>query len=141
MNSIDTGLLDNWLALWNGDYILAYRLVTNDFTVHAALLDGGDGSALNGPTGLVGWITKTRAAFPDLRFTVEVGPIADGDHVALRWVATGTYDGGFPGATARPGTPVRFTGTDFLRMAGDRIAEYWLNSDTHLLVTQLGVRP
>jgi predicted ester cyclase len=130
-------LLDDWLALWNGDYGVADRALAADFTVHAALLDGG--SELHGRDAMVGWIEQTRAAFAELEFRIEVGPIAGGDHVALRWVATGTYGGGFAGATAAAGTPVRFTGTDILRVSGGELAEYWVNSDVHVLLTQLGV--
>ncbi|MBO4162267.1 ester cyclase [Micromonospora antibiotica] len=129
----------DWVQLWNGDYALAEHLIAPDVRVRAALLDGGDGSAVHGPAGMVDLIGQIRGAFPDLRFTVEVGPIIDGSHVVVRWVADGTYGGGFPGATAAPGTTVRFTGTDTLRTRHGLITDYWLNADTLLLTTQLGV--
>ncbi|MEU0546425.1 ester cyclase [Micromonospora sp. NPDC005979] len=128
-----------WVQLWNGDYTLAERIISPDVRVRAALLDGGDGSAVKGPRGMADLVGQIRSAFPDLHFTVEVGPIIDGDHVVVRWVANGTYGGGFPGATAAPGTPVRFTGTDTLRIRRGLITDYWLNADTLLLVTQLKV--
>ncbi|MFI5928381.1 ester cyclase [Micromonospora sp. NPDC051543] len=128
-----------WVQLWNGDYTLAERIISPDVRVRAALLDGGDGSAVKGPHGMADLVGQIRSAFPDLHFTVEVGPIIDGDHVVVRWVANGTYGGGFPGATAAPGTPVRFTGTDTLRIRRGLITDYWLNADTLLLVTQLKV--
>src|SRR5688500_220402 len=56
-----------WLQLWNGDYRLAERIVSPDVRVHAALLDGGDGSAVKGPAGMVDLIKQIRSAFPDLR--------------------------------------------------------------------------
>jgi predicted ester cyclase len=132
-------LFYDWLALWNGDYTRADEAIAADFTVHAALMDGGDGSAVRGPDGLVEWIKQTRAAFSELVFSVEVGPIADDDYLAVRWLATGVYGGGFPGATAPVGTPIRFTGTDTLRFRQAKIAEYWVNSDVHVLLNQLGV--
>jgi len=132
-------LTRDWVLLWNGDYRLADRLISPDLRVHAALLGGGDGSAITGPAGLVGMITQIRASFTDLRFTVQVGPIIDGDHVVVRWTATGTYSGGFPGATAPVGTHITFDGTDLLRVERGQIAEYWLNADTLGLVTQLAV--
>ncbi len=61
------------------------------------------------------------------------------DHIALRWIAEGTYGGGFPGATAPIGTPVAFTGTDLLRVEDGRFVEYWVNSDIHVLLRQLRV--
>lgn len=132
-------LTRDWVRLWNGDYALAERVIAPEIRVRAALLDGGDGSAVKGPAGVVHLIGQIRAAFPDLRFVVEVGPIIDGDHVVVRWIAKGTYGGGFPGATAAPGTKVRFTGTDTLRVRRGLITDYWLNADTLLLVTQLKV--
>ncbi|MFD4879389.1 ester cyclase [Streptomyces sp. NPDC058420] len=132
-------MLDNWLRLWNGDYDRASGIISPAFRVHAALLDGGDGSAIRGVDGLVAWIKQTRAAFPDLRFTEQVTPLIDGRHASVRWTATGTYAGGFPGAKAEPGTVVTFTGTDTLRMRDGRFVEYWVNTDTLQLLTQLKV--
>jgi predicted ester cyclase len=132
-------LVDSWLKLWNGDYAQASRSIAQDFRVHAALMDGGDGSAINTPAALVGWIAQTRAALPDLRFTIQVGPIIDGDRIALRWRARGTYSGGMPGAAAPIGTRVDFTGTDLLRVRHGRLAEYWVNTDVHVLLAQLQV--
>ncbi|MFI9402417.1 ester cyclase [Nocardia sp. NPDC052316] len=134
-------LLAGWMSLWNGDYAVAEQVVAPDFRLHAALLGGGDGSVVHGPDGLAEWIAQTRAPFTELVFSVEVGPIVERDHLAIRWIAVGTYHAGFPGATAPSGTAVRFTGTDILRLARDRIAEYWVNSDMHVLLATLGVRP
>lgn len=134
-----TKLVDGWLDLWNGDLDRARDLVTADFRVHAAMMDGGDGSAVSGPDGLAGWIAQARAPLDDLSYTIEVGPIAHDDMIALRWVATATYRGGFPGAAAEPGTPIAFAGIDMLRVADGRLAEYWVNSDIHVLLAQLKV--
>ncbi len=133
-------LVGPWLDLWNGDPSQADALISPDFHVHAAMLDGGDGSAVQGPEGLVAWVSQIRAAIPDLVFSVEVGPIAEGDQVAVRWLAEGTYAGGIPGAQAPVGTPVAFAGTDILRVEDGQLAEYWVNSDTLLLLTQLQVQ-
>ena len=102
--------------------------------MHAAMADGSDGGSITGPRGLAGWICQTRAVVPDLRFTIEVGPIGQDGHIAIRWRAAGTYAGGFPGAAAAPGTPVAFTGTDVLRLQDGTLAEYWVNSDMHVPV-------
>ncbi len=130
-------LITPWLNLWNGDYDLAATLVADDFRLHAAMLGGGDGSAVDSPQALVAWIRQTRHFIPDLRFSIEVGPLADGDHLAVRWRARGTYAGGMPGAEAPAGATVDFTGTDTLRVDDGRLAEYWVNSDVLVLLTQL----
>ncbi|MFJ8358361.1 ester cyclase [Streptomyces sp. NPDC093984] len=130
-------MLDSWLRLWNGDFTQASGIISPDFKVHAALLDGGDGSSIRGADGLAAWIAQTRAAFPDLRFSLQIDPLVAGHRASVRWTATGTYAGGFPGAKAQPGTVVTFTGTDTLRIQDGRFVEYWLNSDTLQLLTQL----
>ncbi|MEW1722379.1 ester cyclase [Streptomyces sp. NPDC093109] len=132
-------MLDSWLRLWNGDYTQAQRIVSPDFRIHAAMMDGSDSGAIRGPEGVVGWIAQTRAAFPDMRFSMEVRPLIDGAYASVRWTVTGTYAGGFPGAKAEPGTVVTFTGTDTLRMKNGKFVEYWVNSDTLDLLTQLKV--
>ena len=49
------------------------------------------------------------------------------------------YAGGMPAATAAPGSQVDFTGTDVFRIDNGLLAEYWLNSDVHVMVAQLGM--
>ncbi|RDG29904.1 hypothetical protein DVH02_34595 [Streptomyces corynorhini] len=132
-------MLDAWLRLWNGDYDKAQSIVSPDIRVHAAMMDGSDSSSIRGAEGMVAWISQTRAAFPDMRFSEEVRPLVDGTYASVRWTVTGTYAGGFPGAKAEPGTVVTFTGTDTLRMKDGKFVEYWLNSDMLDLLTQLQV--
>ena len=134
-------LWQDWVHLWNGDYAQAEGIVSPEFRVHVALLDGSPGDAIRGPGGLVKWIQQSRGIFSDLRFTTTVGPLIDGDYVVGRWEATGPYNGGMPGATAAPGTEVTFTGTDILRLEDGKIVEYWLNADSAPLLVQLGVKP
>lgn len=84
-------------------------------------------------------VTQMRSLMSDLNFSIEVGPIVDGDLVVVRWAATGHYGGGVPGAAAPVGTAVLFHGTDILRVADHLIVEYWLNADSLSLMTQLQV--
>ena len=115
-------LVDEWLRLWNGDYSRAAAVIAPTFRLHAAMMGGGDGSAVDSPRALVSWIAETRAIIPDLTFVIQVGPIVDADRIALRWRAEGSYAGGLPGAGAPSGTRVDFTGTDVLRVADGRLA-------------------
>lgn len=134
-----TDLITKWVALWNGDYTIAEEIISPDNRVHAAMFDGGDGSAVGGVAGMQDFVAQLRSLASDLVFTVEVGPIVDGDHIAIRWVAAGHYSGGLPGAGAPVGTEVSFHGTDILRTIDQQIVEYWLNGDTLDLMTQLQV--
>jgi predicted ester cyclase len=132
-------LFDQWLAFWNGDLDLAKSIIAPDFALHATLLDGRPDAAIAGPAGLAGWVAQSHSFFGDLRFTVQVGPIMDGDFAVVRWVAESRYRGGIPGAYAAIGTSLRFTGTDILRIEGGKVKDYWLNADTGDLLMQLKV--
>jgi predicted ester cyclase len=78
---------------------------------------------------------------PDLTFTVQIGPLVDGDFMVVRRYAEGTYQGGFPVAAEEAvGRRITFHGTDTLRVADGVLAEYWANADSLWFVQQLGVR-
>ncbi|WP_407571479.1 ester cyclase [Deinococcus altitudinis] len=134
-----TPLVQAWLDLWNGDMSRADTVISPDFTMHAAMMDGSDSSAMRGPQALVSWITQTRSIAPDMLFEIEVGPIQQDDLIALNWRVTGHYEGGFPGAAAPVGTLVQFTGTDTLRVQGEQLAEYWVNASMYVMLAQLKV--
>lgn len=132
-------LFQQWTDVWNGDYGKASEIITDDFSMHAALIDGGDGSAYHGPEGLVSLVQQIRGIFPDLWFSLVVGPVIDDDYVCGHWTATGAYGGGFPGANAPVGTKVTWTGTDTLRIEHGKLAEYWFNGDSLVLLQGLQV--
>jgi hypothetical protein len=131
-------LWQKWTALWNGDLSLAEQILAADLTVHAAVI-GTDDAAVQGAHGMIGWITQLRALLSEPTFTVQVGPVIDGNLLCGRWQVHGRYAGEMPGATAVPGTPVVFTGTDVLRIENALLAEYWVNSDVHVMAAQLGL--
>lgn len=131
-------LWQQWIALWNGDLSQAEEILAPDMAMHAAVI-GVDEAAIQGAQGIAGWVTLLRSALGEPTFTVQVGPIIDGDLVCGRWEVHGHYAGGMPGATAAVGTPVDFTGTDVLRIENGRFAEYWINSDVHMMAAQLGL--
>ncbi|MFC5503016.1 hypothetical protein ACFPJ4_12265 [Lysinimonas soli] len=70
-------LVEKWVELWNGDYSLAAQIISDGNRVHAAMFDGGDGSAVGGVSGMVDFVTQLRSLLPDLVSSVEVGPIID----------------------------------------------------------------
>lgn len=102
-------LYERWLnELWAGQPV-ARELVTDDFVGH------WPNREVHGPAELHEIVEETRDMLADLKFVIEVGPFADGDLLACRWIGTGA---------ARNG-PTRFTGNDILRMADGRFVEYW----------------
>ena len=137
----NAALAEPWKDLWNGDLGLTEKIIAEDFVAHAAPLTGTGPDQIRGREGLNGWVSGIHAVLPDLTFVIDVGPITDGDYLVVRWRARGTYRGGFPGASPEAiGQEISFTGTDTLRVAAGKLAEYWANADSLLFVQQLGVR-
>ena len=102
-------LYGRWInELWAGEPVAA-EIVTDDFVGH------WPDREVHGPDELQAIIAETRNMLADLTFTIELGPLIDGDMVAGRWVGKGRSDDG----------PMSFTGNDILRIEGDRFAEYW----------------
>ncbi len=129
----------DWIALWNGDLGRAAQIIAPDITLHMTPIGGGSVAALASPAGMARWIGGLHAAMASLHFAVQVAPLFQGDMIAGRWLVTGRYAGGFPGAKAKPGTPIAFAGADFLRIKDGKIAEYWLSADVLDLMGQLGM--
>jgi predicted ester cyclase len=140
-NAANAALADPWKDLWNGDLGIADKIIAEDFVAHAAPITGTGTSEIRGREALKGWISGIHAIAPDLRFVIEVGPITDDEYLVVRWKADGAYRGGFPGAPAEAiGGRLTFTGTDTLRIADGKLAEYWANADSLLFIQQLGIR-
>jgi predicted ester cyclase len=137
----NAALAEPWKDLWNGHLEVTDQIIAEDFVAHAAPLTGTGGDQIRGRQALNGWVSGIHAILSDLAFVIEVGPIADDAHMVVRWKARGTYQGGFPGASPEAvGREVIFTGTDTLRIADGKLAEYWANADSLLFFQQLGVR-
>jgi len=92
-----------------------------------------------GPPGEKELVAGYRAAFPDLRITIDE-QIAENDRVVARWTARGTHTGDLWGI-AGTGKDITVTGTSVDRISGGRIIESWSNWDTLGLMQQLGVVP
>ncbi|MGW8374795.1 ester cyclase [Streptomyces sp. ODS28] len=129
-----------WLGeLWGGDLSVAPEIVAPGFAIHHGAIQPGTEGELSGPQGIADLIAMSHQCFEELTFAPEVGPLVQGDLLSARWVGRGLYQGGFPGATAAPGTEVVFRGNDILRYEDGRFAEYWVCSDGQYLNQQLGV--
>ena len=77
--------------------------------------------------------------FPDSHFDLD-DVFAVGDKVVTRWRVQGTNTGSLFGmpATNKSAT---FTGITINRIAGDKIAEQWVNFDALGMMQQLGLLP
>ena len=94
-------------------------------------------TAAPGPEGQKEIASAFRAAFPDVRFDVEI-VIAEGDYVAARWTASGTHRGAW-GDVEPTGRSVTFSGVNIFRLENGRVAELWNHRDDLGLQQQLGV--
>lgn len=92
-----------------------------------------------GREGLKQLVSGYRAAFPDVKMTVE-DQIAQGDKVVTRWTARGTHKGDLMGISAT-GKQVTITGIFIDRVAGGKLVESWANWDTLGMLQQLGAVP
>jgi len=85
---------------------------------------------------------RTRAAFPDLRITIE-DLVGERDTVAIRAVYEGTHRGEARieglGTVPPTGRRFRYAAMSFLRVADGRVAEEWGVRDRLGLAQQLGV--
>jgi steroid delta-isomerase-like uncharacterized protein len=94
------------------------------FTPNYALHDPSFPHDVHGLEGVERYVTAYRAAFPDLRVTVE-DQLAEEDKVVTRWTVRGTHSGEFLGLLPT-GDEVVVSGIEFDRMVGGRIDEAWI---------------
>lgn len=95
--------------------------------------------ALRGPEVQRRTVEMYRAAFPDVRLTVDE-VIEAGDKVALRWHAEGTHRGELEGL-APTGIRASVTGMSIDHWQDGKIVEIWTEWDNLGLARQLGAAP
>lgn len=122
--------------VWSkGRLDLVDEMLTPDFVGRP----GGMGEPFHGPEGAKEFISRLRAAFPDVSYTIE-HMVADGDLVSTRWTMRGTHEGAFMGLEPT-GRQVTVEGITFQRFDGGRIAEGWTQMDAVGLLRQVGALP
>ncbi len=87
------------------------------------------------------WFANLFAAFPDFRFEI-LDVVAEGDVAAVRWHATGTFNGGarFEGVDPT-GAKVDLTGCDVLRIRNGKIHRNDAYMNGAQMAQQLGALP
>lgn len=120
--------------LWgNGSPGIASEMFAPDYVRH----DLRATAALQGPEGQVKIALDFRAAFPDLRITVDL-LVAEDDYVAARWTMHGTNGGRWAGFEPT-GKTMRFAGVNIFRFADGKVVELWNHRDDLGLREQLGI--
>jgi steroid delta-isomerase-like uncharacterized protein len=109
-------------------------ILTPDYVDHNA-----PPGTLPGPAGIKSIIAGFRAAFPDVRMTIE-DQLADGDRVATRYTFRGTHLGNLMGIPPS-GKQIEMTGITIARIAGGKMAEGWVVYELLSLLQQIGAVP
>ena len=90
-----------------------------------------------GADGIKQIVSMFRAAFPDLRITIEQ-QVAENDYVCSRTTMCGTHRGDLFGILAT-GNPVAVSGMTMVQVVDGRLVESWVKNDFMGLIKQLGV--
>jgi steroid delta-isomerase-like uncharacterized protein len=114
----------------NSDFV--YEVFAEDYLRH----DLRPTDALPGPEGQKRIAEDFRAAFPDLRVTVDL-IVGEGEYVVGRWTASGTHRGSW-GAIEPTGRGVTFSAVNIYRFQNGKVAEIWNHRDDLGLTQQVG---
>ena len=120
---------------WKGNLDVVDEVTAGDYVGH----DPANPGPLHGPKAVKASISTYRAAFPDVRMTVEQ-QFAEGDLVATRWIARGTHEGELIGIQPT-GKQVTVSGLTTSRLSGGKIVEEFTQWDNHGMLQQLGAIP
>lgn len=119
--------------VWNrGNLAAADDIFADDYMRH----DLRPGDPLPGPAGQKKIAADFRAAFPDLRATVDL-MVAEADLVVVRWTTEGTNTGPW-GSVPPTGRYASFSGVNIFRIAGGKVVEIWNHRDDLGVMQQLG---
>jgi len=110
--------------MFDGDEVAVLEFFSDDFESHVTARVAPDavGTDIRGEEQK--WWRNARAAFPDMKFTVDL-LIESGDLVVSHWTLTGTHTGTAFYDVEPSGEPVVINGTAIMRMRDGRIVEHW----------------
>ncbi|MDQ6712981.1 MAG: ester cyclase, partial [Candidatus Dormibacteraeota bacterium] len=118
-----------------GRYEVVDEIVSPDIVDHGTPPPGMP----PGREGLKAIARAVRAAFPDLKSTVDL-QVAEGDLVAGKITYTGTMKGDLFGMKAT-GKQATWTESHFVRIKNGKITEHWADIDQLGMLRQLGLAP
>jgi steroid delta-isomerase-like uncharacterized protein len=135
MSRGNVALIHRWFEeVWNKGRAEAIdEMFAEDGIAHGL---GSQGGELIGPAGFKPFFEAFRAAFPDIKVTIE-DTVVEGDKVAARWVAAMTHTGDGLGFAAT-GQHAEITGMTIVRIHNGQIKEGWNNWDLMGLMQKLG---
>ena len=131
MSQVEEVLHGIYEAINTGNLALLDQFVATDYAEHSEGFEGVEPFKQQ--------ITAFRAAFPDLRVTVE-DLLIDGDRFASRTTVTGTHAGDLMGMPAT-GRRISVEAVDIGRLENGQAKERWGGLNLYSILTQLGVIP
>ncbi|HEX8363306.1 MAG TPA: ester cyclase [Longimicrobium sp.] len=133
-------VIRRWFAeVWNERRLDRVEELWASNGVAHGLAEGG-ADDIHGPEEWRRFIETMLQEFAEFQITVE-DVIADGEKVAARWVAEGTYHGTMLAPTPPQPQRVRMTGMTIARVVDGQIVEGWNNWDIMGMMGQLGAPP
>jgi predicted ester cyclase len=132
MSQVEEVLHGIYQAVNTGDLALLDKFVAPGYVEHSEGFQGVEPFKQQ--------ITAFRAAFPDLRVTIEDLLLADAGRFASRTTVTGTHTGDLMGMPPT-GKHISVEAVDIGRIAGGQAQERWGGLNMYALLTQLGVIP
>jgi len=117
-----------------GNYAVIDEVIAPSFVYQASALPD-----THGPAGLKEFFAGHRRGYPDIQYTIEE-TVAEGEHVVVRWVVSGTHLGETRGI-APTGKTVKADGITIFRFANGQIMDGKAVWDALALMQQLGVIP
>ena len=129
-------LMQRWFQeVWNeGKTQTVYDLMSPNAVGRGQT--GPRGAEVHGPAEFVPFVERLRAAFPDMKVTIE-DIFGAKDKVVVRWATTMTHTGDGLGL-ASTGKQVQLTGTTIVRILKGQIVEGWDNWDQLGMLEQIG---
>jgi predicted ester cyclase len=131
MSEVEEVLQGIYEAINTGDLVLLDKFVAPGYVEHSEGFQGVEPFKQQ--------VTAFRAAFPDLRVTIE-DVLIDGDRFASRTTVTGTHTGDLMGMPAT-GKHISVEAVDIGRVGGGQAQERWGGLNMFSMLTQLGVIP
>jgi predicted ester cyclase len=131
MSEVEEVLQGIYEAINTGDLVLLDKFVAPGYVEHSEGFQGVEPFKQQ--------VTAFRAAFPDLRVTIE-DVLIDGDRFASRTTVTGTHTGDLMGMPAT-GKHISVEAVDIGRVGSGQAQERWGGLNMFSMLTQLGVIP
>ncbi len=110
-----------WASMWNGNLALADDIIADGFVAHLTADALSPPEQIRDARSVALWVGLIRGRGVDLAYSVELGPITDGDLVVGYWRLVGFRKAADSGALL----PFEKVGIDILRHRDNRLVECW----------------